>query len=184
MRNKRATGRMNAVDFVLLVLLFLSVSGIGLRAVRSRTASFEGVPTEVYAVWRATDRRTAGCLVCGEILRTAAGAEFGEVVALRTADTIRTLQTDSGTLTGTVRNDPLCDVYLTVRVRLTDTDGVARRENGQPLAAGASYELFGERTRLILSVLRVGEGNDSENAFVNYPKCTKNGGADCEIASE
>ena len=143
MRNKRNTRRWRATDVALLTLLLLSAAGIGLRAVWGRMTATEGTPTEVYAVWRATDRRSADCLTNGEILRTA-------------ADTIRTLQTDSGTLTGSVRNDPLCDVCLTVRVRLTDTDGVARRENGQPLAAGASYELFGDRTRLVLTVLRVG----------------------------
>lgn len=156
MRNKRNTRRWRATDVALLTLLLLSAAGIGLRAVWGRMTATEGTPTEVYAVWRATDRRSADCLTNGEILRTAAGAEFGEVVARSTADTIRTLQTDSGTLTGSVRNDPLCDVCLTIRVRLTDTDGVARRENGQPLAAGASYELFGDRTCLVLTVLRVG----------------------------
>ena len=147
---------MRATDLVLLALLLLSAAGIALRAVRGRTTATEGTPTEVYAVWRAIDRRSAECLTRGEVLRTAAGAEFGEVVASRTADTMRVLQTDSATLTGTVRNDPLCDVYLTIRVHLTDADGVARRENGQPLTAGASYELFGDRTRLVLTVLRVG----------------------------
>lgn len=156
MRNEHAARRLSATDFVLLILLVLSVAGIGLRAVRGRMTAAEGTPTEVYAVWRATDRRSADCLMRGEILRTAAGAEFGEVIGIRTADAVRTLQTDSAALTGTVPNDPLCDVYLTVRIRLTETDGIVRRENGQPLPVGASYELFGERTRLVLSVLRLG----------------------------
>lgn len=156
MGNERATRRLNATDLVLLILLVLSAAGIGLRAVRGRTHAAEGTPTEVYALWHAADRRTASCLTRGEILRTAAGAEFGEVIGIYTADTVRTLQTDSGMRTGTVPDDPLCDVYLTVRVRLTDADGVPRRENGQPLPVGASYELFGERTRLVLSVLRLG----------------------------
>ena len=176
MRNKRNTRRWRATDVALLTLLLLSAAGIGLRAVWGRMTATEGTPTEVYAVWRATDRRSADCLTNGEILRTAAGAEFGEVVARSTADTIRTLQTDSGTLTGSVRNDPLCDVCLTVRVRLTDTDGVARRENGQPLAAGASYELFGDRTRLVLTVLRVGYGKNSETARVKLSEMHEKNG--------
>lgn len=159
MRNRDGGGRVT--DRILAILLIFSVAGIGLRALQRRNQADKrvGVPTEVYAVWRAVDRRCAACLTEGEILRTEAGAEFGTVLSLRTAETARTLTGETGTLTGTIPSDPLCDVYLTVLVFLHDADGVLKRENGQPLPVGASYVLYGTVTRPVLSVLRVGSGD-------------------------
>lgn len=159
MRNRE--GGFRVTDRILAILLVVSAAGIGLRFLQRRNQADKriGEPTGVYAVWRAVDRRCAACLTEGEVLRTEAGAEFGVVQSLRIAETVRTLTTGTGTLTGTVPGDPLCDVYLTVLVYLHDADGVPVRENGQPLPVGAGYVLYGSVTRPVLSVLQVGEGD-------------------------
>ena len=155
MRDREEKKRIQATDCVLVLLLLLSLAGIGWRAWYGVQPAEAGTETEVRMLWSDTDRRTAECLTVGEMLRTEAGAEFGRVTAVEPFAVTRFLPGDGQTVSGEVPDDERCNVRITVSVRLLQTDDGAMRENGQRLPLGATYLLFGDRVCASLTVLEV-----------------------------
>lgn len=141
-------------DTLLVILLVLSLAGIGLRAwKRSAPEQAYGEAFPVLAVWRDVDRRTAACLTVGELLYTPSGVAFGEVAEIRTVPVVRTLTQGGTVISGSIPDDGRCDAEVTVLVYAEADDGLLRRAGGGTVCVGACYELFGDRTHVMLSVL-------------------------------
>lgn len=135
-------------DLCLCVLLLLSAAGIGLRVRYGVRPPLSGEAVDVHLLWRDVDRRTVGCLSVGEDLYTETGARFGSVVSFETVPAVRVWKNDSDEVSGSARNDPRCDVYLVVSVRLVSDDGLLRREDGRPFTRGAHFTLLGDLCRV------------------------------------
>ena len=145
-------------DTLLAILLVLSLAGIGLRVwKRYAPEEVQGEAFPVRAVWQDVDRRTAACLTVGEVLYTPSGVAFGEVTEIRMVPVVRTLTQGGTVVTGSIPDDGRCHAEVTVRVYGEKNGGVLRRSEGGTVLLGAVYELFGDRTRAVLSVLAIGD---------------------------
>lgn len=151
MQNKEKL-RIQVTDCILVLLSVLSLLGTGFRMWRARHPETNGTAAAVRMLWQDADRRTVDCLQPGDVLLTEAGAVFGEVLQVEQAPVLREVETGGETLRGVAEGDARCNAWVTVSVVLSETDGMLLRENGQPLPLGASYVLFADRVRAVLTV--------------------------------
>lgn len=153
MQNKRVQTerRFTVTDWLLVLAILACMAGIGVRAWKeNRPKEMDGT-VRVTALWEDVDRRTVACLTEGEILYTEQGAQFGTVIAVRSIPAVRSVQgADGDPVKGAVEGDPRCHAEVVLEVAAEKADGLWRRRNGQPLTLGASYVLYGARTRSVL----------------------------------
>ena len=161
----REEKRIQATDCVLVLLLVLSLLGVGFRWWRARHPETDGKAVAVRMLWQDADSRTVDCLQPGEMLQTEAGAVFGEVLKIERFPVERELDAGGETVRGAAGGDPRCNAWVTVAVTLSESDGMLRRENGQPLPLGASYVLFADRIRAVLTVSELEKKNIKNNSY-------------------
>lgn len=160
MQNKHVqeARRFTVTDWLLVLALLACVAGICVRAWQKKHPAEADETVCVTALWENVDRRTVACLTEGEMLYTEQGAQFGMVAAIRLIPAVRSVRGPDGeVVTGVAEGDPRCHAELLLEVAVRRGNGLWLRMNGQPLSSGASYVLYGARTRSVLRLTVVPE---------------------------
>lgn len=146
--------RFRLTDFFLIFLLLLCVAGAVLRYWGMRSGTGDELKTyELTAEWRDEDYRTVSCLREGDLLYTAAGETFGEIVSVETVPALVRLREAGILYEGRLPENTRCDVRLTVRIKGSTAGGVLLRNGVYPLHIGESYILYTKLAEMHLFVV-------------------------------
>lgn len=144
-------------DFVLILLAILAAAGLLWRFGVLRTGQNRELRTcTVTAVCYDLDARTAGCLSVGDELYTDAGEAFGTVTLLSGTPHEEILRGAGGErIAVRLPEGTREDVYLSVSLRGTASDGILLRENGRAVLGGETYRLYTRYAAVDLYILSV-----------------------------
>lgn len=152
MKNGKKGGLLDV--FTVLILVFGAV-GILLRMQMLRVAVTDEETAQITLTVENFHTRGLDCVELGEMLYTAGGEAFGEVVEISYTPEETSLISDGVLYTGAPED--ATRVRLSVRVSLLGrvTDGVFLREGKYAVMAGERLTLYGERCELRAYVSRV-----------------------------
>lgn len=146
--------RFRLTDFFLILLFLLCAAGMVFRYWGMRSGTGEELkPYELTAEWRNEDYRTVSCLREGDLLYTAAGELFGEVISVETVPALVRLREAGVLYEGRLPENTRCDVRLTVRVMGRTTGGMLLRDGAHPVNAGESYTLYADLAEIHLWII-------------------------------
>ena len=143
-----------AADLFLILLAMLSLVGFLVRffGIRSRG---EG-DLQDYTVtveWKNVDARTVSALQAGDLLYTASGEEFGEVIAIRTEPT--EVEVRQGGTVWLVESPNRLDAEIKIILRGREADGQILGRGRDALMIGQAWTLYSAMAELRVHIASI-----------------------------
>ena len=151
-RTKRR--KWTVADLFLILLAMLSLVGFLVRFSGIRSRGEGDLRDYTVAVeWKNVDVRTVGALQAGDLLYTASGETFGEVIALQTKPTEVEVRQDGAVWL--VESPSRLDAQIKIAVRGREADGQILGRGRDALMIGQAWTLYSATAELRVQIASI-----------------------------